>query len=139
MRDRGGGAFHTNQSRRAATSTARAGYIESRAVQCEQFSTEPFEPPPPSEDGPHPVFTRRWDPLDFTYTDGSKKDGCTTLGAAVFHARSSTSYYIDATGEAETNTINRAELVAIHAALTWHRDTLALDILTDSLCSIQKI
>ena len=69
-------------------------------------------PPTPSEDGPHPVFTRRWDPLDFTYTDGSKKDGCTTLGAAVFHARSSTSYYIDATGEAETNTINRAELVS---------------------------
>jgi ribonuclease HI len=86
-----------------------------------------------------PTFQRRWDPETFTYTDGSKQEGNPILGAAVVDLTTQTTTYIDATGFDENNTINRAEMVAIHQALLLHTNTPSLRILTDSLCSLQKI
>jgi ribonuclease HI len=86
-----------------------------------------------------PEFVAHWEAEEFTYTDGSRQEGNPVLGAAVVHAPTDTVTYIDASGYEENNTINRAELVAIHQALLLHRNTQHLRILTDSLCSLQKI
>jgi len=57
----------------------------------------------------------------------------------VVHILTRTTNYIDATGCYETRTIMRAELVAIHTALTRFEDHLALGVFTDSLSSLQTI
>ena len=98
--------------------------------------------PPPSIQQHHldlPQWTQAHDPTRYTYTDGSKKDGARVLGAAVFHAPSQTTHYIDATGKDECNTVVRAELAAILHALETYREEHTLHVLTDSLTSIQKI
>ena len=68
-----------------------------------------------------------------------KKDGAPVLGAAVFHAKTNTIQYVNATGSAECNTVVRAELVAIHQALKTYRNQNKIHILTDSLTAIQQI
>ncbi len=55
------------------------------------------------------------------------------------HIPTRTTIYIDATGREETRTIMRAELVAIHTALTRFADHSWLGIFTDSLSSLQAI
>ena len=57
-------------------------------------------------------------PEQWVYTDGSVIAGHPRLGAAVVHIPTNTSIYIDTAGTEETRTIMRAELVAIHTALT---------------------
>jgi len=69
---------------------------------------------------PTPVDTKLI-PENWVYTDGSDIEGYPRLGAAVVHITSSTIIFIDAAGMEETRTIMRAELVAIHTALTDQR------------------
>jgi ribonuclease HI len=116
-------------------------------------------------------FPATW-PLRFPhgtglYTDGSSiKDaltGATRIGAAVFNAGTDATTLVNANGMGPTNTITRAELSAIHAALldgssgeratagnkagtgtTGHpadaaTEPLAIHIFTDSQASIQLI
>jgi hypothetical protein len=47
-----------------------------------------------------------------------RHNGNPPLGAAVVHIPTNTTIYINVAGTEETRTIMRAELVAIHAALT---------------------
>ena len=73
------------------------------------------------------------------YTDGSDIKGYPRLGAAVVHIPTSTTIFIDAAGTEETRTIMRAELVAIHTALTTFERHDWVGIFTDSLSSLQAI
>jgi len=57
-------------------------------------------------------------PEQWVYTDGSDITSYPRLGAAVVHILTITIIYIDAAGIEETRSIMRAELVAIHTALT---------------------
>jgi ribonuclease HI len=91
------------------------------------------EPPTPTP------WTPQFTPEEWVYTDGSDIKGQPRLGAAVVHIPTRTTIYIDATGREETNTIMRAELVAIHTALATFAEHTWLGIFTDSLSSIQAI
>ena len=81
------------------------------------------------------------------YTDGScmKIDGDTALGAAFVIINPTTSetttHLVDPNGAAETNTINRAELSALHLALQHACDNNlpTIYLYTDSLCSLYQI
>ena len=75
-------------------------------------------------------------PEPWVYTDGSDIAGHPRLGAAVIYIPSNTTIYIDATGTYKTRTIMRAELVAIHTALTKIATHDMIDIFTDSLSSL---
>ena len=55
------------------------------------------------------------------------------------HIPTITTIYIDVAGIEETRTIMRAELVAIHTALTTLSTHEWIDIFTDSLSSLQAI
>jgi hypothetical protein len=90
---------------------------------------------PPS---PHP-WTPKFIPENWVYTDGSDIEGYPRLGAAVVHIPTSTTIYIDAAGTEETRTIMRAELVAIHTALSAFAEHEWIGIFTDSLSSLQAI
>ena len=57
-------------------------------------------------------------PEQRVYTDGSDIIGHFRLEAAAIHIPTNTTIYIHAAGAEETRTIMRAELVAIHRALT---------------------
>ena len=70
------------------------------------------------------------------YTDGSDIKGYPRLGAAVVHIPTSTTIFIDAAGTRETRTIMRAELVAIHTALTTFENHEWIGIFPDSLSSL---
>jgi len=72
-------------------------------------------------------------PKQWVYTDGSDITDHPRLGAAVVHIPTSTTIYIDAAGTKETRTIMRAELVAIHTALTTFVTHDWIGIFTDSL------
>jgi hypothetical protein len=52
------------------------------------------------------------------------------------HIPTCTTIYIDAAGSEKTRTIMRAELVAIHTALTWFEDHPWIGVFTDSLSSL---
>ena len=84
-------------------------------------------------------------PTDGVYTDGScikNKDGGQSVGAAVYITKNKVTLKINPNGVAYTNTINRAELSAIHQALTQPdvaEPGEAIYIYTDSLCSIHMI
>jgi hypothetical protein len=86
--------------------------------------------------------TLRYDPKKYTYIDGSciSSKGDKLLGAAYYHAPTQLHTHVNPNGAGPTNTINKAELVAIHQALKTatptHED---LHILTDSLSSIYQI
>ena len=66
---------------------------------------------------PNP-WAPRFLPEKWVYTDGSDITDHPRLGAAVVHIPTSTKIYIDVAGTEETRTIMRAEMVAIHTALT---------------------
>ena len=55
------------------------------------------------------------------------------------HIPTSTTIFIDAAGTEETRTIIRAELVAIHTALTTFENHEWIGVFTDSLSSLQTI
>jgi ribonuclease HI len=105
--------------------------------------------PPPSDNPiipqttPPPPQPIRWQPLhkpkDWIYTDGSLKKGQPRLGAAVIHSPTNTTTYIDASGQDETHTIMRAELVAIQVALSLYKDDPWIGIFTDSQTSLHAI
>ena len=84
-------------------------------------------------------------PTDGVYTDGScikNKGGGQSVGAAVYITKNKVTLKINPNGVAYTNTINRAELSAIHQALTQPdvaEPGEAIYIYTDSLCSIHMI
>ncbi len=78
-------------------------------------------------------------PEQWVHTDGSDIIGHPRLGAAVVHIPTNTAIYIDAAGAGETRTITRAELVAIHTALTTLSTHEWICIFTDSLSSLQAI
>ena len=84
-------------------------------------------------------WTPKFFPEEWVYTDGSDIKDQPRLGAAVVHIPTHTTIYIDATGCEETRTIMRAELVAIHTALTRFESHSWLGIFTDSLSSLQAI
>jgi ribonuclease HI len=77
------------------------------------------------------------------YTDGSlikgKLSNPSQIGAAVYIPSAGMSYTINPGGQGATRTNNRAELVAIHQALTHIEYTTDLTLHTDSLCSLQLI
>jgi len=70
--------------------------------------------PPPA---PH-LWTSKYIPENWLYTDGSKIDRHPRLGASVVHIPTATTIYIDAARTDETRTIMRAKPVAIHSVLT---------------------
>ena len=98
-------------------------------------------------------------PLAHNWTQGIYTDGCktevldpytghttTVTGAACYDAYEALTpdggklYLINPNGQRETNTINRAELSAIHQAVVIRETTGGdLTIYTDSLCSIYMI
>ncbi len=70
------------------------------------------------------------------YTDGSDIAGYPRLRSSVIHIPTSTTIYIYAAGMEETRTIMRAELVAIHTALTTFAEHDWLGKFSDSLSSL---
>jgi len=89
---------------------------------------------------PDPIpWTPRFLPEEWIYTDGSYSKGHPRLGAAVVHIPTRTTMYIDATGCEETRTIMRAELVAIHTALSKFEDHPWIGVFADSLSNLHAI
>jgi ribonuclease HI len=84
-----------------------------------------------------------WQPLHtpnkWIYTDDSIKKGQPRIRAAVIHCPTNTTTYIDASGQDETHTITRAELVAIQVALNTCKDDPWIGIFTDSQTSLHAI
>jgi ribonuclease HI len=78
-------------------------------------------------------------PEQWVYTDGSDITGHPRQGASVVHIPSSATIYMDVTGTKETRTIMRAELVAIHMALTKFATHEWTGIFTKSLFSLHAI
>jgi ribonuclease HI len=75
------------------------------------------------------------------YTDGSCLEGPPQrIGAAVYQPLTGITHLVDPCGKGPTNTINRAELSGIYAALQHvaltHED---VTVFTDSLCALQQI
>ena len=112
-------------------------------------STDRHHKPPPTNNPiipqttPPPPQPIPWQPLhkpnDWIYTDGSLKKGQPRIGAAVIHSPTNTTTYIDASGQDETHTIMRAELVAIQVALSIYKDDPWIGIFTDSQTSLHAI
>jgi len=94
-------------------------------INCEAPSPYPWEP--------------KFLPEHWVYTDGSDITGHPRLGAAVVHILTITTIYIDDTGTEEARTIMRAELVAIHTALSTFSTHEWIGIFTNSLSSLQAI
>jgi len=95
--------------------------------------------------GPHRPLAM--DPMTGVYTDGScirEKGGEFNLGAAVWRMQDGAAqlWLVNPNGKGPTNTINRAELSALHLALTLPQIAKLdedMTIYTDSLCSIMLI
>jgi len=83
--------------------------------------------------------TRKWNPEDFVYTDGSQVKGNNTLGAGVVNPRKEHTTHIEIKSQEERHTINRAELVAITTALRTENTEEHLSILTDSSFCINTV
>eukprot|EP00877_Chromochloris_zofingiensis_P007662 jgi/Chrzof1/3149/Cz12g13190.t1 len=82
----------------------------------------------------------QWDPSAILYTDGSvHKHPYHRVGAGVYDARDRTTYKINPCGRGPTNTINRAELTAIHYTIEHLGRHENITVATDSLCSLQMI
>ncbi len=73
----------------------------------------------------------------WTYTDGSchTQEGKTVIGAGVYLPSLGNSNLVEPNGAGLTNTIGRAELAAIAAAITYDHTHIA----TDSLTSLHQI
>jgi hypothetical protein len=77
-----------------------------------------FAPPSMPPPAPTPLlWTPKYQPEQWVFTDGSNIKGQPRLGAAVVHVPTCTTIYIDAGGTRETCTIMRAELAPIYTAL----------------------
>ena len=88
---------------------------------------------------PH-LWALKYIPENLVYTDGSDIDGHPRLGASVVTIPTATTIYIiDAIGAEEPRTIMRAELVAIHMALTIFASHEWIEIFANSLSSLQAI
>ena len=88
----------------------------------------------------YPSFIpRRWDPTDFIYTDGSKVDSTTILGAGIAYPATNSTVSILVHAKPERNTINRAELAAIAQVLIDNASVQIIRILTDSAFCIYVI
>jgi ribonuclease HI len=83
--------------------------------------------------------TRKWNPIDFVYTDGSQVKGNNTLGAGVVNPKTEHIIHIEIKSQKERHTINRAELAAITTALRTENTEEDLHILTDSSFCINTI
>jgi ribonuclease HI len=100
------------------------------------------EIPPPTFGCHHPLSAPS---KGAVYTDGSciqVKDGEQRIGAAIYIGKNSTTIKVDPNGKGPTNTINRAELSAIHIALTHEgvaEEGEDIHLYTDSMCSIHMI
>jgi len=97
--------------------------------------TSPFNGVAPS---PYP-WVPKFLPEQWVYTDGSDLTGHPRLGASVVHIPSSTTIYTNAMGTEDNRTGMRAELIAIHTALTKFARHDWIGIFTDSLSSLQAI
>ena len=84
-------------------------------------------------------WTPRFLPEEWVYTNGSDIKGHPRLGAAVVYIPTRNTLYINATGCDETRTIMRAELAAIHTALTRCANHSWLGVFIDSLSILQAI
>ena len=84
-------------------------------------------------------WTPRFLPEEWVYTDGSDIKGHPRPGASVVHIPTRTNIYNDAAGCDETRTMMRAELVAIHTALTKFADHSWIGVFTDFLSSSHAI
>jgi ribonuclease HI len=85
------------------------------------------------------LWTPKYQPEQWVYTDRSDIKGQPRLGAAVIHVPTCTTIYINARGTKETRTIMRADLVAIYTALDKFAIHEWVGIFTDSLSSLQAI
>jgi ribonuclease HI len=114
------------------------------------LTTKPWQPtvypcnPPPTHNITHPCNHPAIPPTGLqVYTDGSLIKGNSTnpskIGAAVYVPVAGMSYTINPGGQGATRTNNRAELVAIHQAITNINHSTNLTLHTDSLCSLQLI
>jgi len=67
---------------------------------------------------PHPIIWQpRHNPTEWIYRDGPLIEDKLRIGASVIPSPTSTTTYIDASGQDETRTIMRTELIAIYLAL----------------------
>ena len=84
----------------------------------------------------------RYDPGSIIYTDGSAKETQEhgqRIGSGIFYPNLDVEISADPCGHKETNTITRAELVAILVALQITKDEQNITIATDSKTSMQTI
>ncbi len=92
---------------------------------------------------PSPPQPKRWHPLHnpeaWIYTDGFLKKIKPRLGAAIIHSPASTTTYIDASGQDNTHSIMRAELVAIQITQDKYKNDKCMGNFTDSQTSLQAI
>ena len=106
----------------------------------ERVAHQPMDIPCPIATQPA-MLARDW--RTGIYTDGScipdPETGGNLLGAAAYKPDENRTLYIDPHGHGPSNTINRAELSAIHMALRTFPVNQQLQIYTDSLCSMQLI
>ena len=76
---------------------------------------------------------------DWVYTDCSRCASSSALGASVVHVPTDTCLRFACTGRDECNTVFRAELVGIHAALREFRTLSPLLILSDCRAALQAV
>ena len=102
-------------------------------------------PSPPLEDATRalavPPLRRHLahDPRVWVYTDGSRSEASSTLGAAVVHLETNTFVRLACTGKEECNTVFRAELVGIHEAICHFSERERLYVLSDCASAIQAV
>eukprot|EP00983_Pelagomonas_calceolata_P050929 1142193-Pelagomonas_calceolata.AAC.2 len=99
------------------------------------FVNQPQTPTPCQSNPNLRLKVAGWKP--WAYTDGScqVQDGKTVIGAGVYHPMSDEKNLVEPNGAGITNTIGRAELAAIAAALTHKYAQVA----TDSLSSPHQL
>ena len=93
----------------------------------------------PALQPPVPCRQLASDPVDWLFTDGSRCDSSSALGAAVVHQKSGTIVRLACTGREECNTVFRAELVGIHEALASFRHHPSVRILCDCSSAIAAV
>ena len=106
-------------------------------------STDTSKYPAPDFPALHPLL---WTLYPALYTDGAcepQGGGPNLLGAAFYDTKNTTAYTVQPNGKNETNTITRAELAGIYAALQYlvqhPTEPTHMIIFTDSLASLYLI
>ena len=92
-----------------------------RAIPIRTTTSHPGHPNGRTPPAPE-LWTRKFTPEAWVYTNGSDIKGQTRLGAAVIHIPTRTTLYIDEAASEETRTAMRAALIAIYTALTRFHD-----------------